>query len=349
MKILYGVQGTGNGHITRARAMAKVFNDKGIKVDFLFSGRATDSYFDMEVFGDHRCFRGLSFVTEAGKVDVWQTYKTLSFSQFIKDVRALDVRDYDLILNDFEPITAWAAKRAGKDVINISHQASFFDKQIPLPGFAPMHRLLLKWFAPSSLTLGVHWQPFGGHILPPFIEVESREQSPLNYALVYLPFENLAGVLSLLKQVPEQQFVVYHPDINAESTDQNCELMPLHRTKFLTALQQCQGVICNAGFELSSEAMKLGKKILLKPLAGQFEQKSNAQLLASMEIASVTQQLTVSDITQWLEINASTKISFPNDPSPLIDWLMAGDYQAPETLCAQLWQNVVVEKQCFSS
>jgi UDP:flavonoid glycosyltransferase YjiC (YdhE family) len=39
MKILYGVQGTGNGHITRARAMAAEMHAAGVEVDFVFSGR----------------------------------------------------------------------------------------------------------------------------------------------------------------------------------------------------------------------------------------------------------------------------------------------------------------------
>ncbi len=36
MKILYGVQGTGNGHIARARAMSKAFESHDVQVDFLF-------------------------------------------------------------------------------------------------------------------------------------------------------------------------------------------------------------------------------------------------------------------------------------------------------------------------
>lgn len=34
MRIFYGVQGAGNGHITRARVMAKELNKVGIEVDF---------------------------------------------------------------------------------------------------------------------------------------------------------------------------------------------------------------------------------------------------------------------------------------------------------------------------
>jgi len=54
MKILYGVQGTGNGHITRARAMARELYAAGLEVNFLFSGRPADKYFDMDVFKDYQ-------------------------------------------------------------------------------------------------------------------------------------------------------------------------------------------------------------------------------------------------------------------------------------------------------
>ncbi|NMS31154.1 glycosyltransferase family protein, partial [Vibrio parahaemolyticus] len=51
MKILYGVQGTGNGHIARARAMSHAFKEHDVEVDFLFSWRAPEKYFSMEAFG----------------------------------------------------------------------------------------------------------------------------------------------------------------------------------------------------------------------------------------------------------------------------------------------------------
>ncbi len=68
MKILYGIQGTGNGHITRARVMAKAFKDRGVDVDYIFSGRPADQFFDMDIFGDYRCFEGLTFKTSQGQV-----------------------------------------------------------------------------------------------------------------------------------------------------------------------------------------------------------------------------------------------------------------------------------------
>lgn len=56
MRVLFGVQGTGNGHISRSRTLARALAAQGIEVDYLFSGRARDGYFEMEAFGDYRSF-----------------------------------------------------------------------------------------------------------------------------------------------------------------------------------------------------------------------------------------------------------------------------------------------------
>ena len=68
MRILYGVQGTGNGHVTRARVMSTALARAGIEVDYLFSGRAPERYFNMEPFGAYQVRQGLTLVTDAGRV-----------------------------------------------------------------------------------------------------------------------------------------------------------------------------------------------------------------------------------------------------------------------------------------
>jgi uncharacterized protein (TIGR00661 family) len=82
MKILYGVQGTGNGHLTRARVMAKAFKEKGIEVDWVFSGREKSGFFDMEIFGDYQVYRGMTFVTEHGKINFIKTAMQTNIGQF---------------------------------------------------------------------------------------------------------------------------------------------------------------------------------------------------------------------------------------------------------------------------
>ena len=50
MQILYGVQGTGNGHITRARTMARALTDSSIEVDYLFSSAYIEFY---QIFSEY--------------------------------------------------------------------------------------------------------------------------------------------------------------------------------------------------------------------------------------------------------------------------------------------------------
>lgn len=110
MRILYGVQGTGNGHITRARAMAPALAAAGLEVDYLFSGREPEQFFDMEPFGDYQWRRGVTMVVEAGRAKSLKTLRQLKPLNFLREVRNLDVSGYDLVLTDFEPLTAWAGK-----------------------------------------------------------------------------------------------------------------------------------------------------------------------------------------------------------------------------------------------
>ena len=89
MKIFYAVQATGNGHITRARLMAKAFKELGITVDWCFTGRPREELFDMEEFGDFRCYSGLTFVIKNGKINHLATAFKNNIFNFLKDVSSI--------------------------------------------------------------------------------------------------------------------------------------------------------------------------------------------------------------------------------------------------------------------
>jgi len=341
MKILYGIQGTGNGHITRARVMAKALKQRNVDVDYVFSGRPEEQYFDMQRFGNYRCFEGLTFHYEHGKVHYLKTAQKARLVRLIKDIRNLDVSNYDLIINDFEPVSAWAAKRANIPVINISHQAVFTFDRVPSKDLSWLNRQIINYFAPADLSLGVHWYHFGHTIIPPFIERESVVQPlPSEAILVYMPFEDVEDITDWLNGEHNHKFIVYHPNIEENKDEGAISFRKTCRNGFLNDLEACSGVIANAGFELSSEALSLGKKLLLKPLEGQFEQASNAQTLNELGLAHVMFGLDEAALETWLADTGNEAINYPDDPGPVVDWLLAGDYKNPEVLCQQLWQSI---------
>lgn len=341
MRILYGIQGTGNGHITRARVMANTFSRMGVDVDYVFSGRAQQDYFDMDEFSNYRSFRGLSFSTQNGQVSSYRTVKNARVCKLVHDIKQLDVSGYDFVINDFEPITAWAAKRQNVPVIGMSHQAAFLFPKVPMPGHGLFRRSLIRCYAPADIYLGVHWQPFANNIIPPFI-ANHHHDNPVsvdNKVLVYLPFEELASIIDYLKDFPDKEFYCYHP--NAQNNSHaHIHLRSPSRSGFLNDLANASGVIANAGFELSSEALKLGKKLLLKPLSGQFEQDANAQTLLAMKAAHVMSYLNPCALDEWIISKEHTQINFPSDPAPLVHWLAEKQWQNTFKLHQSLWKSV---------
>lgn len=343
MKILYGIQGTGNGHITRARVMAEAFNRRpGVSVDYLFSGRQQDQYFDMQVFGDYQTRQGLSFVTINGQVSRLQTLKQANLVRFIKDVGDLDLSDYDLVINDFEPISAWAAKQQKCPSISISHQAAF---QHPIPKSSQtwLDKIIMKHFAPTQYTLGVHWYHFGHAIIPPFVADEAtRNNSPKKevFSLVYLPFESPDLIQQTLQAISERQFKCFHPQVKAPYVNDNIQWFPPSKDGFKQALATCNAVIGNAGFELATECLHLGKPLMMKPLDGQFEQHTNAFTLTELGLSKTLYSLNTDDIDDWLQHTDAIQIVFPNNVENFIDWLIQGNWADTSTMCQSLWEQV---------
>ncbi|MFT6895995.1 MAG: hypothetical protein ACJA13_000392 [Paraglaciecola sp.] len=343
MKILYGVQGTGNGHITRARVMAEAFAQRpDVKVDYVFSGRDKTQYFDMQIFGDYQTYSGLSFKTRGGKISKYATCKAANICELVRDIKTLPTCDYDLVINDFEPISAWAAKLSNTPSISISHQAAFLHP-IPKHTSTLFDRAITKYFAPTDIQLGVHWYHFGHPIMPPFIDAKELRGAPSRQYLVYLPFEDLEDIEGLLDPLAEYEFICFHPGVTAQRKTGHITWCPVAKDKFARIMQNCSGVIANAGFELASECLHFGKKLLIKPLAGQFEQLSNAQTLVQLGLCLSMCELDGDIVEDWLQMPANEPIKFPQNPAILIDWLIAGNWQSVDKLCEQLWQNV-----CFS-
>lgn len=342
MKILYGVQGTGNGHITRARAMSKAFtNSPAADVDYLFSGRPKDKYFDMEPFGQWRSLEGLTFRHKAGRVSPSATIKNNRLTQLVKDIYRLDVSQYDLIITDFEPITAWAGKFSGKPVIGVGHQYAFWH-DIPKQGDNWAAQKVMEVFAPVSLGLGLHWHHFGAPILPPIADTGAQSVAVEDdKILVYLGFEEPEKVKAMLAPIEGYQFYYYGEFAEAYS-EGSIHCRPLSREGFQRDLASANGVICNAGFELASEALELGKKLLVKPLFGQMEQLSNALALEQLGLGSAMETLNSNSVRHWLDNQPNIKIHYPDVAGAIAEWLLRGDWtpHARATLCRHLWEAV---------
>lgn len=339
MRILYGVQATGNGHITRARALAPLLAQQGVTVDYLFSGRQPEQLFDMQAFGQFRVRQGLTFVTRAGRIRYGSTLWQANLRQLYRDVRQLDLTPYDLVVTDFEPITAWAARLAGKKSVAIGHQYAFA-KSVPKAQDSWLARAVLSKMAPASIEVGVHWHHFNQDILPPIIEPHAKNTPMAKRHLVYLPFEDSLAVVHLLQQQVGQYFHLFCADIPV-GVYANVQVHGFSREGFAQQLSLAEGVICNAGFELASEALALGRKLLVKPVAGQMEQASNALALEQLGYGWSMASLDSERLALWLAQATGVQVSFADVAGYLAKWLAGGAVEPVAQMAKNLWAEPV--------
>lgn len=342
MRILVGVQGTGNGHLSRCSALAEALVNKPVQVDYLVSGRAPEHFFDMEAFGAWQWRKGLSFAVKGGRIDVATTLQQNDWRQFWHDVNALDLSSYDLLVSDYEPVVAWAAKRQGKRCIGIGRQYAFMGKtkSLRLPW---AYKQMLRLFAPAPDVVGMHWVNDGTHIVPPIVHqrVAARQANKGHY-LVYLPFESLLSVHRLLVKFPQYRFSVFHPEAKRQRIA-GIEYFPPSRMRFAEEFVGAEGVISNAGFETSCEALFYGKKLLVRPLAGQFEQIANARCLAELGLATQLLDLSAHGLADWFATAEPEQCYWPDVAEALSHWLACGARESVADLSRRLWKRAEVD------
>jgi hypothetical protein len=107
MKILYALQATGNGHNSRANEILPLL-EKMAEVDLLLSVTQADVGLQHSIKYQKK---GLSFVFgKKGGVDLLKTFQQMKTKRFLDEVRSIPVEEYDFVINDFEPLSAWACK-----------------------------------------------------------------------------------------------------------------------------------------------------------------------------------------------------------------------------------------------
>lgn len=317
--------------------MVPALRKAGIEMRFLMSGGAENQFFSMDEFEGYEYRRGLTMTIVDGVVRPVRTLIDNNNLEFMRDVIRLDLSDVDLVISDFEPISAWAARLKGVPSIAISHQAAFRHDVPKVNGYL-LSRLVMRYFAPCRTNLGVHWHHFNQPILPPIIEDHYATTIDPKLILVYMGFESLDEVIALLAPFPQYDFQVF-AKVKQVVRQGNITINPLSHTAFHRNLERCAGVICNTGFELSSECLQLGKKLLTKPLKGQYEQLCNAVGLQSLSRATVMEEFDQEALRAWLDLGVHTPIQYPNVAEAIARWLVETPREDVDALVSGLWES----------
>lgn len=295
MKILYGIQLNGNGHITRSIELINKLKSVGYEVDVISSGNNSN----LELPFKHKHFDGLSiFSNKSGSIDWRKTIKQANIIKLIKDSMQ-DVTEYDLVISDFEPISAWSAKRCDVKSLGIANQYSLMSNKTPkIKGLFSLQ--FIRSFAPCDEYIALSYEKFDDFIYQPFISdyFLKSEVNDKKFFLIYLPSYNLDYILSQLSEFKNHKFRVYSNEEHSNEL-KNIKVINLNKEKFQKDLTNCSGVITASGFSTTSEALILNKKLWSIPIQSQYEQLSNSLLLDQMGV--FTDKFNSDNLKNWLD------------------------------------------------
>lgn len=324
MKILYAIQGTGNGHLSRARDIVPLLK-KHCTTHTLLSGTQADLDIPFEI--NYR-FTGLGFIFgKSGGVDLVNTYKKNNLKRFLKEVKSLDLSQYDLIINDFEPVSAWAASRQKKICIGLSHQCAVLSEHAPRPRIPdPMGLLVLKSYAPVVEKYGFHFQKFGNNIFTPVIRQEVRLLKPSKgeHFTVYLPSYEDSKIIKVLSRIKNVEWEVFSKHNKKNLRIDNVFIRPIENKLFIESMAASAGVLCGAGFETPAEALFLKKKLMVIPMRNQFEQQCNAAALKAIGVPVIKslKKKHVDTIQEWTMSGKNIAVNYPDETEKILESIL---------------------------
>ena len=317
-RIIYAVAGEGFGHSSRAHLIGQRLIEAGNEIIFAASLKSLE--YLQQYFGDRvKPGFGLSFAYHKGKVKTVRTVKKnlLKVPSAVRESKELlkkHFRDFepDIVLTDFEPVTAWWAfvKRVPFVSIDNEHLLTVckleHKRKNLYPRFTSFVVTKSYYFgADKYIVLNFFKAPLKtakACLAPPIIRPEVMQLKAIDSGTIVFYTTTAYGKERLIRKFgafPGRQFIIYGFDVDEQI--RNCTFKKRSTEGFLDDLASCSGVISSAGFSLISECLYLKKKMLLLPIPGQYEQIINAQYVEKFGLGISADRLKGPVIKHFLE------------------------------------------------
>jgi len=334
--ILYGVNGEGAGHSSRAREVLTHLQEQGhtlhvVSFDRGLKNLAAD--FDVtEIFG-------LRLATVHNRVRYGRTVlrNLLTVPSAAKSAHKLnrlaEEWGIQLVITDFEPMSCHVGHKLGLPVLSIDNQHCLTYGEISYPSEyrkeAAATKIVTRLMTPNAdayfVTSFFSARPKNKRtfFFPPILREAVLESVPSEgEAVVVYVTSPAVELIDVLKGI-RQTFFCY--GFNREGREGNLRFRKSSQAGFLKELTEARAVVANSGFSLISEALHLRKPYLAWPVEHQFEQVFNAYYIGKMGYGAYWDELTKEKVESFLfnlDSYAENLRKYPrNDNSALFEKL----------------------------
>ncbi len=291
--ILYGVNGEGSGHSTRAKEVISHLQAKGHTVHVVSFDRGlrnlSESFEVTEIYG----FR-LAYVNNRMRYKRTVAKNLVSAPKAARSLarlmRLADGWKIELVITDFEPLTCHVGRRKHLPVIAIDNQHCLTNTKAETPRHhrrdAAAVKLITRLMTPRAdayLVLSFFPAPVRKRktfVFPPIVRSEILQKKPSDGDSVLVYVTSPSPDLDKLLKSVRCHFVAY--GFGHDGADGNVIFKKPSLDGFMEDLARCKAVVANSGFSLVSEALYFGKPYLAVPVKNQFEQIYNAHHLDKM-------------------------------------------------------------------
>jgi len=317
-RIIYGVAGEGFGHSSRSHLIGQRLIEGGHNV--MFVGSQKSLVYLKQYFGPRvKEIFGLSFAYENGRIDKSETLKRnlLNLPEGNKQNDELFKKYFEpfrpeLVISDFEPFSAWWAWRNRVPFISIDHEHMLTLCKLEHPA--------KSWFSriTASVVTECHYVGAVAYIIINFFRSDLRIDSAVlslpiirpivrelaasegEHILVYSTIgKGEKQLQKVLGKFGDEKFCVY--GFEKKSEYENCVFKKRSTEGFLNDLASARGVVASAGFSLLSECLHLKKKMLLLPVAGQYEQIINAHYIEKLGLGVSAEKLDEKVLARFID------------------------------------------------
>ncbi len=300
MRIVYGVQSTGKGHLARFAALKPLFDADEHELLVIVSGLDEPPDYFLGSIGSSRCERmtsfhmaddGLGGISKRKTAKAFVTNMPELLSSLYRGHKLISAFDPDLIVSDFDPITGSPMVAPSVFKVGIGNWAMPRGPQVDRLAGLRFERFNVN-LAAKLCTSGVdvllscHLYPYDEACLPPILrpDIDDVARANRGHLLVYHSFKGrLEPIAAYARRHKNREIIVYGYESPPLNMPENMHFETNTR-RFLSDLATCDTYVGTAGFQSICEAFYLGKKIVVQPIEGHYEQKWNAAKLEELSM-----------------------------------------------------------------